>query len=61
MNEINIIILNTFAYLRGVIFNLSNCATCFDINYEFYVYLKTKKTTWDISINYEYRPNISLK
>jgi len=45
MNEINIIILNTFAYLRGVIFNLSNCATCFDINYEFYVYLKTKKTT----------------
>jgi len=37
LNEINII-LNTFVYLMGFVFILSDWATCFGVNYEFFIF-----------------------
>ena len=60
MNDFNIIILNTIAYLRGVIFKLSDWAISFDMKYEIFIYLKF----WNImrynEFYYECRPKVIL-
>jgi hypothetical protein len=53
--------MNTITFLKGVICNPSDWATCFDINYEFFVYLKTLKQHETFELIYECRPNIILK